>query len=120
MAETVYNRFKRTGYVGGPHHGLLKRMADKEEKPKANGSVVMKQKQSIDGRRQLIQAALAPKVKKGEAPSPAEAWIKEISDDIAIFECPVDRTTKGISYSIKDGKVELGEPFDVEVQYAKL
>ena len=122
MAETVYDRAKRTGFISGPRHAWVKRMDQKPVKEsKTMGKVVLRAGEALDNRRSAIQSALRSSAKKAGKDGDIETpWIKEISDDIVIYECPVDGTTKAASYSIEDGEASLGDPFDVEMQYAKL
>ena len=137
MPETVYDRAKRTGYVCGSHHRMItKNPFDKDGrlKPRKKWSpVVIKKGDSLEEKRSMVEKAIAEKVYSPDKPKPKRAdltarfnipemtiWLKEFTDDVAVFQCPKDGSLKAVDYSISDGEVTLGEPFGVEIQYAKV
>lgn len=140
MPETVYDRAKRTGYVYGPYHRMMtKNPFEKDgslKPPKKrgdSGKVVIKAGQSLEEKRSMVEKAIAKKVYPPDKPKPKRAnltprfdipetsiWLKELTEDIAVFQCPKDGSLKAVDYSISDGEVALGEPFGVEIQYAKV
>ena len=134
MPETVHDRAKRTGYVCGPQHRMMTKDPFRPRKKwEDRGKVVVKKGQSLEEKRQMLEKAIATKVYPADKSKPKRAdvhprfdipetsvWLKELTDDVAVFQCPKDGSLKAVDYSISDGEVTLGEPFGVEIQYAKL
>ena len=95
-------------------------------KPK-KGEVVLKHSETEESQRELVREAIDKKFgsrKKGKkssgccVPYEAQIWVEEISDDVVIFA--KDDTKLAVDFSIKDGKVALGEAFPVQMQWSRL
>lgn len=122
--ETVYERSKRTGFISGPDHNFARGPAKKAaaEKPKPTAKPTL-QGPSLDDLRKLVSDAVAEKFApaKGKKTEGAAVelgggvWVKDLVDDHAIVEHKGG--LKGVPFTVKGGKVTLGDAFAVEQQY---